>query len=300
MASVVTEVDGRSLTLSNLDKVLYPATGTTKAEVIAYYAAIAPVMARHTSGRCITFRRFPDGVDGSSFFEKRCPSHRPDWVPVAVGPGDRRGIVEYCRLEETAAFVWAANLAALELHAPMARCEDLDAPLMVVFDLDPGEGTGVAECARVALDLRDICQAVGLEMWAKTSGSKGMQCYVPLNSAHTHEHCSDFAHAAGRLLAQRRPTGVLTTMGKKDRVGKVFVDWSQNSRHKTTICAYSLRARPEPTVSCPVDWDEVAAATEGAPMRFTSDEVLDRVQARGDLFAPTVDLVQHLPVAKSG
>ena len=293
--TVVTEVDGRELKLSNLDKVLYPATGTTKAEVIHYYSSVAPLVVDHAGGRCVTFRRYPNGVDGESFFEKRCPSHRPDWVPTAVGPGDRRGEVRYCRLEEPAAVVWAANLAALELHTPMARADDLENPLMAVFDLDPGDKTGITECAELALELRDLCAGIDLELFAKTSGSKGMQCYIPLNSTHTHEHASDFAKAAGSVLEQRHPKGVTTTMAKAARTGKVFIDWSQNSRHKTTVCPYSLRARPEPTVSTPVSWDEVAAAAGGAHLRFTADEVVERVERLGDLFAPTLELVQHLP-----
>lgn len=297
MSGPQVEVGGRTLTLSNLDKVLYPEVGFTKAQVIDYYARIAPVLLAHSTGRCMTFRRYPDGVDGPNFFEKRCPKHRPTWVPVAVGPGDRNGEVAYCRLEEPAALVWAANLAAIELHAPMARACDLDCPLMVVFDLDPGPGTDIADCARVALDLRTLMTRLDLELFAKTSGSKGMQLYVPLNSPgrHTHEHASAFALAAARALEQRDPARVTTTMAKAQRPGRIFIDWSQNSRHKTTICAYSLRARSTPTVSTPVAWDEVAAAAEGEPLTFRSDDVLDRVAERGDLFAATLTVVQTLP-----
>lgn len=293
------EIDGRELTLSNLDKVLYPETGFTKAEVIDYYARIAPVMQRHTSGRCMTFRRYPNGVDGTSFFEKRCPSHRPEWVGTAAGPGDRGGEIQYCRLEEPAAFVWAANLAALELHAPVALASDLDAPQMLVFDLDPGDGVDITGCAAVALDLRTLLDSAGLQAFPKTSGSKGMQIYVPLNSPHTHGHASDFALAAGQILERRSPTKVTTTMKRSVRGGKVFIDWSQNSRHKTTICAYSLRARPHPTVSTPVSWEEVGASAEGGPLRFEAVDVLDRVAELGDLFAPTLELVQQLPGAPS-
>lgn len=292
---ILTSVGGRELSLSNLDKVLYPAVGFTKGEVIAYYARIAPTLLPHATGRCMTFRRYPNGVDGTSFFEKRCPKHRPEWVEVAVGPGDRNGTVEYCRLDEDASVVWAANLAALELHAPMARAVDLESPTMCVFDLDPGERTGMAECAAIALELRELCEGLDLELFPKTSGSKGLQCYVPLNSPHTHEQCADFALAVGQLLEKRHPQGVVTGMAKKDRVGKVLIDWSQNARHKTTICVYSLRARPEPTVSTPVAWDEVESAAEGAVLSFTADEVLDRVDELGDLFAPTITLEQHLP-----
>ena len=295
---------GRRLSLSNLDKVLYPDSGTTKAEVIDYYARIAPAMVAHTAGRCMTMRRYPNGVDGSSFFEKRCPSHRPEWLPTAVGPGDRKGELRYCRFDEPAALVWAANLAALELHAPMARSEDLDHPLMCVFDLDPGPGTAIPECAQLALEIREVLASAGLEAMAKTSGSKGMQVYVPLNrtggGAVGHEDAASFALAVGQLLEKRHPTSVTTTMAKVERPGKVFVDWSQNAHHKTTICVYSMRARPRPTVSTPVSWDEVEAAADGEdPLVFEIGDVLDRVDRLGDLFAPALELVQDLPRPRS-
>lgn len=296
-------IDGRDLSLSNLDKVLYPATGTTKAEVIDYFARIAPVMVRHTAGRCMTMRRFPNGVDGKSFFEKRCPSHRPEWLPTAVGPGDRRGELHYCRFDEPAAIVWAANLAALELHTPMARSDDLDRPLACVFDLDPGPGTGIAECAQLAIEIREILASVDLDCVAKTSGSKGMQLYVPLNgsvaTAAGHDDCASFARAVGQLLEQRHPSGVTTTMAKAERPGKVFVDWSQNAHHKTTICVYSMRARPEPTVSTPLDWEEVHVGADGSdPLVFRIDDVRARVSERGDLFAPVLELDQRLPTPR--
>jgi bifunctional non-homologous end joining protein LigD len=294
--AVSVDVGGRHLSLSNLDKVLYPAAGFTKGEVIDYYARIAPVMVPHLAGRCITFKRYPNGVDGSFFFEKRCPQHRPDWVPVAIGPGDRKGGVSYCVLEEPAALIWAANLAALELHGPMARAEDLDTPTMVVFDLDPGAPAGIPECARVALAIRDVLDAVGLDAWVKTSGSKGLQLHVPLNTPCTHEQASAFALAVGQLLERDRPGEVLTSMAKVERPGKVFVDWSQNNRHKTTVAVYSLRARPRPTVATPVTWDEVtAAATNDAELRFEAVDVLARIDERGDLFAPVLTLQQSLP-----
>lgn len=297
-------LDGRTLTLTNLDKVLYPATSTTKGEVLDYYARIAPVMVAHTRGRCMTMRRYPDGVEGPSFFEKRCPSHRPEWMPTAVGPGDRKGELRYCRFDEPAAIVWAANLAALELHAPMARADDLAHPLMCVFDLDPGPGTGIPECAALALEIRDLLAAADLDCVAKTSGSKGMQVYVPLNSpgpdAADHEHCASFALAVGQLLAQRHPRGVTTTMARAQRSGKVFVDWSQNALHKTTVCVYSMRARPEPTVSTPLHWAEVAAAADGSdPLVFRIGDVLERVAEHGDLFATALEAVQRLPAPRS-
>ncbi len=291
-------VGERTLSLSNLDKVLYPDAGFTKSQVIDYYARIAPVMVPHVAGRCMTLRRWPNGVDQPSFFQKTCPGHRPPWVDVAIGPGDGDNGIEYCRLDEVASLVWTANLAALELHAPMARCDDLASPTMVVFDLDPGPGTALPECCRVALVLRDILDAVGLAAFAKTSGSKGMQLYIPLNAAHTHKHASGFALAAGQLAMRELPELVVVEMAKSLRTGKVFIDWSQNSHHKTTIAPYSLRARPRPTVSAPVSWDEVTAGADGAPLGFEADDVLDRVAADGDLFAPVLELEQHLPVAR--
>lgn len=289
------EVDGRRLVLSNLDKVLYPLVGFTKADVIDYYARIAPVMLPHVRDRGITLRRWPDGVTGQSFFEKRCPGHRPDWVDVAPGPGDRGGTIEYCCLGEVAALVWSANLAALEIHAPMARRDDIESPQCVVFDLDPGAPATIVECARVALEIRDVLDALGLEAFAKTSGSKGMQLYVPLNTPHTHDHASSFALAVAQLLEKRMPKDVVSVMAKAARGGRIFIDWSQNSRHKTTIAPYSLRGRDRPTVSTPLTWDEVADGADGEPLEFETAEVLVRVADHGDLFAPVVDLEQHLP-----
>jgi bifunctional non-homologous end joining protein LigD len=298
VADSLVDVDGRRLKLTNLDKVLYPEVGFTKGEVIHYYASIAPTILAHCSGRCVTFRRYPNGVDDKSFFEKRCPKHRPEWVDVAIGPGDRNGDVAYCLIEEEAAVVWAANLAAIELHTPMACADDLDAPRMVVFDLDPGPSTDITTCSQVALELRDLLESVDLESFAKTSGSKGMQLYVPLNNSdHSHDHASDFAKAAGSVLAKRRPKEITINMAKSERPGRVFVDWSQNSRHKTTVCPYSMRARPHPTVSTPVTWDEVEDCANGMPLGFEAGEVVERVAELGDLFRPTVELVQHLPAS---
>lgn len=292
-------MDGHRLVLSNLDKTLYPEVGYTKAEVIDYYVRIAPVMLTHVGDRAVTLRRFPDGVDGGSFYEKRCPSHRPGWVPVALGPGDRNGAIRYCRLDSAAALAWAANLAALEIHAPMARCDDIEAPTMVVFDLDPGAPAAMAECCRVAVELRSLFDALGLEALAKTSGSKGLQLYVPVNGPCTHDQAGAFALAVAQLLERRRPKEVTSTMSKAVRPGKVFIDWSQNSRHKTTVAPYSLRARPRPTVATPVTWTEVEAGAEGADLSFEAPDVLDRVARLGDLFAPAATLRQSLPNAPS-
>ncbi len=291
------DVDGRHLSLSNLDKVLYP-SGFTKGQVIDYMARIAPTAIPHLTGRALTFRRYPDGTETAGFFEKRCPGHRPQWLEVARGPGDRQGGIDYCRIDEVAAMVWAANMAALELHAPMALAADLATPRTLVFDFDPGAPATIVECCRVALATREVLDSVGLRGWCKTSGSKGLQLYVPLNTPGvTHDGAADFALAVGQVLERQLPGAVTTVMAKAQRPGKIFVDWSQNAFHKTTIAPYSLRARPEPTVSTPVDWDEVEACAGGdEPLRFTSDEVLDRVDEFGDLFAPVLTVEQELPV----
>jgi bifunctional non-homologous end joining protein LigD len=289
-------IDGRDLTLTNLDKILYPATGTTKGEVIEYYARIAPVMLPHLAGRGVTFNRFPNGVERPGFFEKRCNKHRPTWVPTAAGPGDHNGTIRYCVIDGPAALVWAANLAALEIHAPMALAEDLGSPQMIVFDFDPGAPAGMPECARTALAVQEVLGAVGLQGWPKTSGSKGLQLYVPLNTPCTHEHAASFALAVGQLLERQHPTQVLTSMTKASRKGKVFIDWSQNARHKTTIAVYSLRARSHPTVSTPVTWEEIEqTADEHLELRFEWRDVLARVDDQGDLFAPVLEEEQELP-----
>ena len=296
-SSVDIEIEGRHLTLSNLDKVLYP-SGFTKAQVIDYMARIAPVAVPHLTARALTFRRYPDGSDTAGFFEKRCPSHRPPWVQVALGPGDRRGGIEYCRIDETAAMVWAANMAALELHAPMALATDLSNPRQLVFDFDPGAPAAMAECCEVAIAAREVLDSVGLRGWCKTSGSKGLQMYVPLNTPGvTHDGAADFALAVGQVLERQLPGRVTTVMAKAERPGKVFVDWSQNAHHKTTIAPYSLRARPTPTVSTPVTWAEVeAAAARNLDLRFTAPEVLERVERLGDLFGPVLQETQELPL----
>ncbi len=298
---VTVAVGERTLSLSNLDKVLYPSVGFTKSQVIDYYARIAAVMLPHVENRCMTLRRWPNGVDEQSFFQKTCPDHRPNWVLTGLGPGDGDQGIDYCRIDEPASLVWTANLAALELHSPMARCDDIETPTMVVFDLDPGEPASLIECCRVALGLRAILSAVGLESGAKTSGSKGMQLYVPLNTqGHTHKLASSFALAVGQMMVKEQPDAVLVDMNKSLRAGKVFIDWSQNSRHKTTIAPYSLRARSAPTVSAPLTWDEVSdwADLDGdaSELGFDAEAVLERVEAFGDLFAPAVEMTQELPL----
>jgi bifunctional non-homologous end joining protein LigD len=294
--STTVSVDGHKLSLSNLDKVLYPEVGFTKGEVIDYYTRIAPAMLTHIGDRGISLRRFPNGVDAGSFWEKRCPSHRPSFVGTALGPGDHNGDIGYCVLGNRAALVWAANMAALEIHSPMARAVDIESPVMVVFDLDPGPGADITDCAEIAGWIRDVLDGLGLECLAKTSGSKGLQLYLPVNRPGlTHDKASNFARAVAQAMERHHGDRVTSVMRKDLRAGKVFIDWSQNSRHKTTVAPYSLRARPEPTVSTPVTWDEVEAAAEGEPLSFEAPEVLERFERLGDLFEEAATLEQDLP-----
>ena len=296
---------GRTLTLSNLDKVLYPATGFTKGQVIDYYARIAEVMLPHLKGRPMTLKRYPNGVDDKFFYEKNCPTHRPEWMrtlPIEAKGWNSRAqkgtIIQYCMLDEPAALVWTANMAALELHPGLQLEEDLSRPTFVVFDLDPGPPADVVQCAEVALWIRDLFQQLGLECVIKTSGSKGLQLYLPLNTPVTFEETSKFSQAVAQVLEQRHPKQVVSVQTKELRKGKVLVDWYQNTDFKTTVAVYSLRARERPTVSTPLSWDEVEAvhmSKDASLVVFESADVLDRVQAHGDLFAPARELQQQLP-----
>ena len=300
MPDVQVEVEGRRLNLTNLDKVLYPATGFTKGQVVDYYTRIAPSLLPHLRGRPLTLKRYPNGVDDKFFYEKQCPKHRPEWVATApVWSRHSNRTIEYCLVDDLPTLVWVANLASLELHTQLHREDDIDLPTMVAFDLDPGEPAGVLDCARVALQLRDVLGDLGLEAWAKTSGSKGMQVYVPLNTPGvTYDDTKGFSHALAQLLEKRHPKEVVSVMRKDRRGGKVFIDWSQNDEHKTTVCVYSLRARPEPTASTPLTWDEVDAAHEAGDadsLKFDAPAVLERATKHGDRFAPVVELEQRLP-----
>jgi bifunctional non-homologous end joining protein LigD len=287
----------RTLSLSNLDKVLYPRAGFTKGQVIEYYTRIAPVLLPHLRARPLTLKRYPNGVEDKFFYEKRCPTHRPDWVVTTpVWSGRNEGDIDFCLCEDLPTIVWLANLADLELHTPMARAPEMDHPTMIAFDLDPGPPATIVECARVALELRRAFAFWGLEAFPKTSGSKGMQVYLPLNTPVTYADTREFSHGLARLLERRDPDFVVADMKKALRTGKVFVDWSQNDRHKTTVNVYSLRAMERPTVSTPLSWDEVEEmAASGVGLSFTSDEVLERVRSYGDLFAPVQTLEQELP-----
>jgi bifunctional non-homologous end joining protein LigD len=295
------EVDGRELTLTNLDKVLYPAAGFTKGEMIDYYARIAPAIVPHLAGRAVTLRRFPEGVDDldSAFFEKRCPKHRPSWVKTAsVRAGPRAGKIDFCVCDSLPTLTWMAQLATIELHPSLSLSRAPTRPTVLAFDLDPGPPADIVECCRVALRLRDLFGHFEVECFPKTSGSKGMQVYVPLNKKLTYDTTKPFAKAIAQLLEKQTPDRVVSKMKKVEREGKVFVDWSQNHRSKTTICVYSLRARERPTASTPVSWDEVEEAADsgdGSGLFFEAGEVLERFERHGDLFAPVLELEQDLP-----
>ena len=292
------EIEGRELKLSNLDKVLYPAAGFRKADVIDYYRQIAPWVLPHLAGRPPTLVRAPDGPAGPRFFEKNCPSHHPDWVDIAPG-NEATGGTRGCLVEELPALVWLANLAALELHTHQWTLADPAHPTAMVIDLDPGEPATIIDCCRVALDLRDTLAQLGLQSVVKTSGGKGLHLSVPiLGSDATDEDTKRFALALGQLLESRDPDRVLVDMTKAKRPGKVFVDWSQNDRHKTTVCVYSLRLRDQPTISTPLAWSEVEAALESgddAAVSFQAAAVLARVAEHGDLYADSLTLHQALP-----
>jgi bifunctional non-homologous end joining protein LigD len=291
-------VAARELKFSNLTKVLYPAVGFTKRDVIEYYAAIAPALVPHLEARALTVKRWPDGVDGESFFQKQAPGHRPEWVRTVTLPSERKPI-DYLLADDFATVVWLANLAALELHTPLARAEAPQQPTALVFDLDPGEGASIVECCRVGLQLRGMFENLGIKMFAKTSGKKGLQLYAPLNSPDvSFEQTKPFAKAVAETLESAEPDLVVSRMTKARRAGKVLIDWSQNDSRKTTVCVYSLRAGERPTVSAPLDWQEVQAALErGDPalLSFDARQGLERVAEQGDLFAPVLSLIQKLP-----
>jgi bifunctional non-homologous end joining protein LigD len=298
-ATTTVEVEGRRLKLSNLGKVLYPEAGFTKGQVIDYYTRIAPVLLPHLRDRPLTLKRYPNGVDAPYFYEKRCPSHRPEWVQTTeVWSRRNADNLDFCLANDLPTLVWVANLASLELHTSLSRGAAIDQPSMMVFDLDPGAPATVVECARVALWLRELLDDLRLHCVAKTSGSKGLQVYVPLNTPVTYRETKSVSHAVAQLLEQREPKLVVSQMAKEVRKGKVFIDWSQNDQVKTTVCVYSLRAREKPTVSAPLTWAEVEdldATGDPDVATFTAGDVLERVADIGDPFAPVLELEQKLP-----
>ena len=293
------DIQGRQLQLSNLDKVLYPEAGFTKGQVIDYCVRIAPMLLPHLHDRPLTMKRYPNGVSGQFFYEKNCPSHRPEWVQTASvwSEGNNR-YMDYCLVQDLPTLVWAANLADIELHTSLSLAKDILRPTMLVFDLDPGAPANIVQCCQVGLWVKEIFQHFGLECFAKTSGSKGLQVYVPLNTPTSYDQTKPVAHAIARHLEREHPQLVVSDMKKALRVNKVLVDWSQNDDHKTTICVYSLRAKERPTVSTPVEWGEVERCLKKNDPKllvFDSNDVLKRVEKKGDLFEPVLSLRQKLP-----
>jgi bifunctional non-homologous end joining protein LigD len=288
-ARVEVEVEGRRLSLSNLDKVMYPAVGFTKGQVIDYYTRVAPAVLPHLRNRPLTLKRYPNGVEGGHFYEKRCPPHAPDWVRR-----ERVDKIEYCVCDDLATLVWLANLADLELHPSLSLVDDILRPTVMAFDLDPGPGAGLPECCEVAFLLRDALAQLNLESFAKTSGSKGIQLYVPLNTEGVdYDHgTKPLSKALARHLEGQHPHLIVSQQKKELRKGKVLIDWSQNDEHKTTVGVYSLRARERPTVSTPLAWAEL---DDPDSLVFEAADVLERVERAGDLFAPVVELRQELP-----
>ena len=303
MTDSTVEIQGKTLKLSNLEKVLYPATGFTKKDVIDYYVRIAPAILPHLAGRALTRKRYPDGVDAEPFFEKNAPMHKPDWVKTApIWSGRNRRTIHYVLANDLATLVWLANLAALELHPSLALAAADKCPTEMVFDLDPGPPANIVQCCQVALWLREIFDHFGLQSFPKTSGSKGLQIYVPLNTPTTFDATKLFSHALAQLLEHDHPKEVLSEMSRQARTGKVFVDWSQNDEHKTTVAVYSLRAREHPTVSTPVTWDEVERSLkkkDASLLVFEAAGVVKRFEKLGDLFEPLLELKQTLPDLKA-
>ena len=295
MKAVDVRVDDRQLRLTNLDKVYWPEVGFTKGQMIEYYTRIAPTLLPHLHGRPLTLKRYPEGVDGQMFYEKNCPKHRPEWVQTTTWQLSRKTI-DFCLAQDTATLVWLANLADIELHTSLSRVPEIGRPTMMVFDLDPGPPADLVQCCEVALVLRGLFEGVGLQSLAKTSGSKGLQVYVPLNVPDaTYAQTKGFSRQVAELLETQLPDLVVSRMTKSLRGGKVLVDWSQNDEKKTTVNVYSVRARERPTVSTPLDWDELEAAEDPDDLAFEASEVLERIEERGDLWAPVGDLQQQIP-----
>jgi len=295
----VLEVGGKQVKVTNLDKILYPVTGFTKAEVINYYIDVSPVLLPHLKDRPISLKRYPEGVEGFFFYEKQCPSHRPDWINTArVSSRRKEGFIDYCVMNDLSALVWAANLADLELHTFLHRAPKIEYPDFVAFDLDPGAPADILNCCEIALLLKRTFDRLKLKSFAKTSGSKGLQVYVPLNGRDSYATTKAFARELAKKLEQAHPDLVVSKMQKSLRSGKVLIDWSQNDDHKTTVCVYSLRAKEHPTVSTPVDWGEVREAKkkgDSSLLTFETTDVLKRIKKRGDLFEPIITLKQKLP-----
>ena len=295
----VAEVAGRRVSLSNLEKELYPAYGFTKAQVLEYYRRISPFILPHLKGRALTLKRYPDGVGSEFFFEKRCPAHRPPWVATAEIPQHDGGEMTVCLVNDLNTLIWVENLASLELHVPLARADSPETPDSAVFDLDPGEPAGLRDCARVALILRDLLDPLGMQGFAKSSGQKGLHVYLPLNRREaTFANTKQFAKSVAEVLQRNYPDLVTARMVKVERKGKVFINWSQNDASKTMVSVYSLRAREKPFVSFPLSWEELeAVAGGGAPEKLLTlaPAAVSRLEKEGDLFRELLVRKQKLP-----
>lgn len=295
--NTVLDIAGTQLKLSNLEKVFYPKSGFNKKQMIDYYIQISPFLLPHLAGRPLTLKRYPHGVAGDFFYQKACPNSRPEWMSTTpIWSESNNRDTRYCVVDSLQALVWVANMAGLELHTSLSR-ENSEVPTMMVFDLDPGLPATIVECAQVALWLQELFAKANLESYPKTSGSKGLQIYVPLNTPVDYSQTKELAHKMAKLLEIQFPDQVVSKMNKSLRTGKVFIDWSQNDDHKTTVCVYSLRAREEPTVSTPVTWSEIEQVYKNKDTEqlvFTAEEVLERVKKMGDLFAPVLTTKQYL------
>jgi len=295
------EIEGRTLALTNLDKPLYP-SGYTKGQAIDFYIRVSDYLLPHLAGRPVTLKRYPNGVTAPHFYEKNAPRYTPDWIErFAVARRGGGPDIQYIVIRDLPTLVWCANTASLELHPFLSRAPDIERPTAMVFDLDPGEGADLRNCAQVALRLREVLQAMDIESFPKVSGSKGMQVYAPLNTPVTYAETQPLAKRIAEALERENPSAVISTMAKAARKGKVFIDWSQNSDFKTTVCVYSLRAKSdEPFVSLPVTWDELTRASKSgrtATLYFKPDAIWTRLKKTGDLFAPVLQTKQTLPAA---
>lgn len=294
------ELEGHILKLTNLDRVLYPDSGFTKGDLIDYYAAVAPVLLPHLRDRPLSMRRFPEGVASEGFWEKQCPEHRPDWVETATikSESSPRGKVDYCLVNNLPTLIWIANLGCIELHLSLAVARRRKTPGFMVFDLDPGKPAGLLDCVEIALLIHDTLEGQGLCSLAKVSGSKGIQVYVPLNYRVSYDRTGGFAHSLARAFESEMPEQVVSKMRKKLREGKVLIDWSQNSEHKTTVAVYSMRARPEPSISAPVGWETLGDALEKSDpsaLRFRPERVTEALAEADDPFATVLTKRQKLP-----
>ncbi len=294
----IVQVDGKELTIKNLEKVLYPATGFTKGQVIDYYVKIGPVILPHLQNRPLTLKRYPNGVDAGFFYEKECPSYHPEWIETISVPSTRRAFVHFCVVNDLASLIWVVNLASLEMHTSLSYKDDVLTPTMMVFDLDPGPPADLLDCLDIAFQLKAIFDELGLEVFPKTSGGKGLHVYAPLNTKTDYDKTKSFAKAVAQLLEKKNPDKVTSNMRKDLRKGKIFVDWSQNDDHKTTVCVYSLRARERPTVSAPVTWERLQWAAkhkDTSKIVMETADILRQVEKEGDLYAPMLTLKQTLP-----